>query len=213
MQLTSWPDRECYLCPPQFLVVSLLLSLVSRDGQFRIIYYSRIVKPNPESESFLVISTINMKAFIRSLQQQKHNQRTSVLQCYQILSAGVCIMRKQTHSINVCVCKLVFESLPTIHTFTKRRSVNKQCDKACKLDINRILLDSDSLRFESFRFSILNCPSLLVSTLVFSQSGGILSHQNSLTHRFPQYPLRNLCSLVMLAVSSLVFAAMDTAFF
>ena len=31
--------------------------------------------------------------------------------------------------------------------------------------------------------------------------------------QFPQFPLRNLCSLVMLAVSSLVFAAMDTTFF
>ena len=52
-----------------------------------------------------------------------------------------------------------------------------------------------------------------VSILVFSWTGGILSHLNSLTHRFPQFPPRNLCSLVMLAVSSLVFAAMDTAFF
>ena len=53
----------------------------------------------------------------------------------------------------------------------------------------------------------------LVSTLVFSRTGGVLSLQSILTHRFPQFPLRNLCSLVMLAVSSLVFAAMDTAFF
>ena len=55
--------------------------------------------------------------------------------------------------------------------------------------------------------------SSLVSTLVFSQTGGVLSLRSILTHRFPQFPLRNLCSLVMLAVSSLVFAAMDTAFF
>ena len=53
----------------------------------------------------------------------------------------------------------------------------------------------------------------LVSTLVLSRTGGVLSPQSILTHRFPQFPLRNLCSLVMLAVSSLVFAAMDTAFF
>ena len=53
----------------------------------------------------------------------------------------------------------------------------------------------------------------LVSTLVFSRTGGVLSLQSILTHRFPQFPLRNSCSLVMLAVSSLVFAAMDTAFF
>ena len=54
--------------------------------------------------------------------------------------------------------------------------------------------------------------SLLLS-LVLSRTGGVLSLQSILTHRFPQFPLRNLCSLVMLAVSSLVFAAMDTAFF
>ena len=53
----------------------------------------------------------------------------------------------------------------------------------------------------------------LVSTLVLSRTGGILSYQSSLTHRFPRFPPRNLCSLVMLAVSSLVFAATDTAFF
>ena len=53
----------------------------------------------------------------------------------------------------------------------------------------------------------------LVSTLVLSQTGGVLSHLNFLTHRFSRFPLRNLCSLVMLAVSSLVFAATDTAFF
>ena len=55
--------------------------------------------------------------------------------------------------------------------------------------------------------------SLLLCTLVFSRTGGVLYPQSILTHRFPQFPLRNLCSLVMLAVSSLVFAAMDTAFY
>ena len=54
--------------------------------------------------------------------------------------------------------------------------------------------------------------SLLLS-LVLSRTGGVLSLPNILTHRFPRFPLRNLCSLVMLAVSCLVFAAMDTAFF
>ena len=52
----------------------------------------------------------------------------------------------------------------------------------------------------------------LVSTLVLSRTGGVLSHRSSLTHRFPRFPPRNLCSLVMLAVSSLIFAASDTAF-
>ena len=53
----------------------------------------------------------------------------------------------------------------------------------------------------------------LVSTLVFSRTGGMVSHQNSLTHRFPRFPPRNLCFLVILAVSSLVYAATHTAFF
>ena len=42
----------------------------------------------------------------------------------------------------------------------------------------------------------------LVSTRVFSRTGGILSHRSSSTHRFPRFPPRNLCSLVMLAVFS-----------
>ena len=52
----------------------------------------------------------------------------------------------------------------------------------------------------------------LVSTLVFSRTGGVLSHQSILTHRFPRFPPRNLCSLVMLAVFFLVYAAMDTVY-
>ena len=51
-----------------------------------------------------------------------------------------------------------------------------------------------------------------ISTLVFSRTRGELSHLNFLTHRFPRFPPRNLCSLVMLAVFSLVFVATDTAF-
>ena len=58
----------------------------------------------------------------------------------------------------------------------------------------------------------LRLPQSLVVSLLLSRTGGVLSLQSILTHRFPQFPLRNLCSLVMLAVSSLVFAAMDTAF-
>ena len=51
----------------------------------------------------------------------------------------------------------------------------------------------------------------LVFTLLFSRTGGILSHLNSLTHRFPRFPPRNLCSFVML-VFSLVYAGTDTAY-
>ena len=49
-------------------------------------------------------------------------------------------------------------------------------------------------------------------SLIFSRTGGVLSHRSILTHRFPRFPPRNLCSLVMHAVFSLVYAATDTAF-
>ena len=52
--------------------------------------------------------------------------------------------------------------------------------------------------------------SPLISRL--SRTGGVLSYLNSLTYRLPQFAPRNLCSLVTLAVFSLVFAATDTAF-
>ena len=42
----------------------------------------------------------------------------------------------------------------------------------------------------------------LVSTLVLSRTGGVQSHLNSSTRRFPRFLPRNLSSLVMLAVSS-----------
>ena len=53
---------------------------------------------------------------------------------------------------------------------------------------------------------------LLVSTLLFSRTGGVPSHLNSLTHRFPRFPLKNLYSLVRLAMFFLVFAVKDTAY-
>ena len=46
----------------------------------------------------------------------------------------------------------------------------------------------------------------LVSTLFFSRNGDAQSQQNSSTQKSPQYLRRNLCSLVTLTASSLVFA-------
>ena len=46
----------------------------------------------------------------------------------------------------------------------------------------------------------------LVFTLLFYRTGGVLSDRNSSTSRFPRFPPRNLCSLVTLAVFSLVYA-------
>ena len=51
------------------------------------------------------------------------------------------------------------------------------------------------------------------SRIHFSQTGGVLSHSNFLTRRFPRFPPRNLCSFVTLNVFFLVFAATDTALF
>ena len=65
-----------------------------------------------------------------------------------------------------CVCELVFESLHAIDTFTKRKSVTKQRDKACKQVINRILFGVNwHFGFESFGFGILNGPSLVDTNL------------------------------------------------
>ena len=52
----------------------------------------------------------------------------------------------------------------------------------------------------------------LASTLLFSRTGGVLSHRNSSTNRFPRFPTRNLCSFVTLAVPSLVYAATHTTY-
>ena len=62
------------------------------------------------------------------------------------------------------------------------------------------------------QFLVVSLLLSFVSTFLFSRAGGVLSHLNSSTRRFPRFPPRNLCSLVMLAVFSLVYAATDTAF-
>ena len=78
----------------------------------------------------------------------------------------------------------------------------------------RLISSSDGERYlRPLQSLVVSLLLSLVSTLLFSRTGGVLSHQSILTHRFPQFPPRNLCSLVMLAVSSLVFAATDAAFF
>ena len=63
------------------------------------------------------------------------------------------------------------------------------------------------------RVALLPPSAILVVSLVLSRFGGVRSHRNFLTRKFPRFPPRNLCSLATLAVSSLVYAATDTAFF
>ena len=50
----------------------------------------------------------------------------------------------------------------------------------------------------------------LVSTLLFFRTGGILPHRNSLKQTFPQFPPKNLCSLVRLAVFYCVLAVFSS---
>ena len=52
----------------------------------------------------------------------------------------------------------------------------------------------------------------LVSTHHFSRTGGVLSHLNSLTHRFPRFQSRKICSLATLAVCFFAIALTDTAY-
>ena len=79
-------------------------------------------------------------------------------------------------------------------------------DTADELARRRALLAPSAIPCSFFHLS-------LVFSLVLSGTGGVLSHLSSLTHRFTRFPPRNVCSLVVLAVSSLVYAATDTAFF
>ena len=52
-----------------------------------------------------------------------------------------------------------------------------------------------------------HCTIAPVSTLFVSRTGGVPSHLNFSTHGLPRFPPRNLCSLVTLAVFTLVYAA------
>ena len=54
---------------------------------------------------------------------------------------------------------------------------------------------------------------LIVSTLFFSQTGGVLSHLTTSTYWSPRCPLRSLCFLATFVAFSLVFTASDKAFY
>ena len=64
-------------------------------------YYPRIVKPNPESESesFLAISTINMKAFTTT-KAQSDNEFIAVQSNY----VCTCVHHEKTDAFDQCLC-------------------------------------------------------------------------------------------------------------
>ena len=89
---------------------------------------------------------------------------------------------------------------------------NGSPDTRFSCETARLMSWPDGVRYlRPLKFLALSLVLSLVFTFVFSRTGGVLSHQHFSTHRFPRFPPRNLCSPVMLAVSSLVFATTDTA--
>ena len=91
---------------------------------------------------------------------------------------------------------------------------NESPDSCFSRETTRLISLPDGERYScSLQCLVVSLLLSLVSTLLFSRTGGIPSYLNSLTHRFSRFQLRNLCSLVTFAVSSLVFAATDTVFF
>ena len=139
------------------------------------------------------------------------------------LFAGLCSTNKSAISLLFCYyLTLVLSSppCPLLHLF----SYLKLCGRSgrnCLLSPS-VLLDyngSPDTRFSRGMTRVMSWPDgvrylrppqspvvslllSLVSTLVLFRTGGVLSHRSILTHRFPRFPPRNLCSFVMLAVSS-----------
>ena len=90
---------------------------------------------------------------------------------------------------------------------------NGSPDTSFSRGTTRLISWPDGERYTSVLQSlVISLVLSLVSTLLFSRTGSVLSHRNSLTHRFPWFPPRNLCSLVTLAVFSFVFDATNTTF-
>ena len=90
---------------------------------------------------------------------------------------------------------------------------NGSPDNCVYRETTRLMSWPDGLRYLRPPQSVVVSLLLpLISTLLFSRTGGVLSHRNSLTHRLPRFPPENSSSLVKLAVSSSVYAATDTVF-
>ena len=90
---------------------------------------------------------------------------------------------------------------------------NGSPDTCFSRETTRLMSWPDGERYSrSLQSLVVSLLLSLVSTILFSRTGGVLSHRNSSTHRFPWFPPRNLCSLITFAVFSLVYAATDTAF-
>ena len=111
-----------------------------------------------------------------------------------------------------CYLKLSGRSGRNYLLFPVLSGYNGSPDTRFSRETTRLMSWPDGERYlHPLQFLVVSLLSL-VSTLLFSRTGGVLSHLNFLAHRFPRFPPRNFCSLVMLAVFSLFCAATDTAF-
>ena len=121
-------------------------------------------------------------------------------------------------------CSLLFSTFPFTSIFLEDlegtffsprvlSGYNGSPDTRFSQGTTRLMSWPDEKRYlRSLQSLVVSLLLSLVSTLLFSRTGGVRSHLNFLTHRFPQFPWRNLCSLVMLIVFSLVCASTDTAY-
>ena len=166
---------------------SIVLAKCSLCGTETTLYFS----PSPVCSSFSAEACTIVWAHCWSWQHQQVCHFSSFL-----------FLFDSRHSVLSSIFPFTLISLArTVFSFPVPSGYNWSPDTRFSWGITRLMSWPDGERYSCpLRFNVVSLLFTLVSTLVFSWTGGVLSHLNSLTHR-------NLCSLVTLAVFSLVFAA------
>ena len=138
-------------------------------------------------------------------------QQAQYVQVFRLKPAPFCTLFAGLGSTNKPATSVVFSDYLTL--------VLSSLPSFFYQELSPVLSDYNGSPDTRFSWGALLAPSaipcslsFLISRFHFSRTGGVLSHLNSSTHRFPRFPPRNLCSLVKLAVFCLVYAATDTAF-
>ena len=163
------------------------------------------VYSNISAEAFTIL-----QVFCWSRQHQQVCHFTSLL----LLSDSRSVLTTLSSALSFLLPQLLWQILHELSFFSSC-SIRLQwsLDTRFSRGTTRLMSWPDKERYLSSLHSLVVSLLLsLVSTLLFSQTGGVLPYRNSSTHRFPRFPLRNLCSFVTLAVFSLVYAATDTAY-